>query len=268
MWEQRRILVLGSTYPNYSNKYKEVACTGGIDERTGEMVRLFPMPRRYLDEERKFSKWQWIEVDVRKHGSDPRPESYRVNLDSIRPDAVISSGRPQQRRAWLEQCPHLCRSLEDLRDRYDKDGTSLGIVRPRRIGNIKLEQKDQSDAAEWARKEQALLSQLELPGFDSLKPIDYIPVRFLVQWECEDDRCRGHEMGIMEWGLHELFRKLARDEANPLVVEQKVLQKMRQELSLDEKDVFFFLGNYRATLYQFGLLDTYSPPADPQLKLF
>ena len=49
-WKEKRILVLGMTYPAYSYKYVENVCTGGIDERTKKMVRIHPVPLRYLKE--------------------------------------------------------------------------------------------------------------------------------------------------------------------------------------------------------------------------
>ncbi len=60
-------------------------------------------------------------------------------------------------------------------------------------------------------------------------------------WACDDERCNGHEMGLEQWGIHELYRKLTNDPQrdkktvdaifkraaffNPLLIETASLQK-------------------------------------------
>jgi len=70
-------------------------------------------------------------------------------------------------------------------------------------------------------------------------------------------------MGVMQWGLHELYRKLEDDPDR----ERKVKDKMWTELDLSRRDVFFFLGNFRTTMWNFGLMDSYSPPRSSHLAL-
>ena len=57
-------------------------CTAGITEE-GEWIRLFPIPFRFLDDPKQFRKYDWIEAKVMKARSDPRAESYIVDVDSI-----------------------------------------------------------------------------------------------------------------------------------------------------------------------------------------
>jgi hypothetical protein len=45
--------------------------------------RLFPVPYRFLDADKRFAKYQRIEVDVIRASQDPRPESYNLNVDTI-----------------------------------------------------------------------------------------------------------------------------------------------------------------------------------------
>jgi hypothetical protein len=139
-WETIRVLILGTTYPSYSMKYSENACTGGLREDTLEMVRLHPIPHRYLQEESRFSAFQWIKVRVTKHLGDPRPESYRVDFTDIEAQEKISAGEFAVRRQYLERSPNLFGSLEELKERQKADGTSLGIVRPKEILGYRLEQ--------------------------------------------------------------------------------------------------------------------------------
>lgn len=65
-------------------------------------------------------------------------------------------------------------------------------------------------------------------------------------------------MHLHQWGIHELYRKLksARDRD----LERKVIDAMRRELDESARDVYLFLGNFRSVMYNFGLMDSYSPP--------
>lgn len=254
-WRERRILILGSTYPSHSSKYNETVCTGGIDEETGQMVRLRPVPMRYLQSDQKFTKFQWIRVMTSKDTSDPRPESLLIDPKSIVLGDVVKDHA--ERRAYLENSPHMIGSLEELKERQQQDSTSLGIVRPKDILDCYLTPRPAAERDEWERKENARLSQHKLFG-DPAKPLDFPEVEFTIRWICNWPNCQSHTMHILQWGLHELYRKLkaAKDPA----LEAKVIQKMQSELDEGKRDVFLFLGNFRAVMYNFGLMDSYSPP--------
>ena len=72
-YERRRFLIWGKTMPQLSSKYFETVCTGAVLE-DGKPIRLYPIPFRYLDDENKFKKYQWITADIRKDTHDTRPE--------------------------------------------------------------------------------------------------------------------------------------------------------------------------------------------------
>jgi len=87
-----RVLIFGKTYPEPSTKYLETVCTGGITE-DGRLIRLYPLSFRYLHEQVKFTKWQWIEVGLKKATDDPRPESFRPDETTIKPGAKVETKR-------------------------------------------------------------------------------------------------------------------------------------------------------------------------------
>lgn len=252
-WQSVRLLVLGMTYPSYSEKYTENVCTGAIREDNGEMVRIHPVPLRYLDDANRFKSFQWLNARVSRHSGDPRPESLRVHPDSIEPGDVVNN--IQERRRLIESSPHMCISVEDLHMKWKTSRTSLGIVRPKAITSVRLRPKADKDREEWHEHEQRALAQPSL--FDRPpKPLDFPEVKFEIGFACGDPRCTGHEMNILQWGLHELYRKLADDPKR----EEKVIDAMKKRLDLERKDVFFFLGNFRSTLFNFGLMDSFSAP--------
>lgn len=260
-WQTKRILVLGSTYPSHSKKYTEIACTGGIEEDTCKMIRLHPVPMRYLQAEQRFKKFQFIDVKVTRDDSDPRPESYRIDPNSIVLGEVVKNH--DVRRSYLDNSPHLIQSVEALKEKQLADGTSLGIIKPKDILDCGLEFRPESERNDWMLNEEARLAQDKLFG-DPVKPLDFPEARFMVQWTCDDPICAGHRMGIEQWGIHELYRKLKNEED----CEAKVIQQMQKQLDQWQRDVFLFLGNFRAIQYNFGLMDSYSAPAKDSSSLF
>ncbi len=262
-WQERRILILGITYPAYSSKYDELACTGGILEKTMEMVRLHPVPHRYLEAGSRFKAFQWIRAKVAEHSSDPRPESLRVQPDSIVTEESIPSKQPEERLRYIQGSPHMCKSLEELKLKQKSDGTSLGIIKPKEIIGCSLEQRSERERQEWYQKEKQVLGQTRLFG-DELKPIDFPDTKFKVHWECDDPGCETHTMGLLQWGLHELNRKYRSHPER----EDKVLSAMRTKLDQSKNEVYFFMGNFRSVMFNFGLMDSYSVPRQRQTSLF
>jgi len=260
-WQNKKILVLGTTYPSHSKSYNEIVCTGGIEGDTCRMVRLHPVPMRYMDADQRFKKFQWIEAKVQKHDNDPRPESYRIDPNSIELGEVVDNH--EIRRSYLENSPHLIGSLEALKEKQEEDGTSLGIIVPKDIMNCSLEYRPASERNDWMKSEEARLSQQHLFG-EVVKPLDFPEAKFMVEWQCNDARCATHNMGILQWGIHELYRKLKDDPK----CEEKVLNAMQKQLDQWERDVFMFLGNFRGIMYNFGLMDSYSAPARVTSSLF
>lgn len=263
-WQSKRILVLGMTYPSYSKKYVENACTGGIEEDSKRMVRIHPVPIRYLEEEHRFKKFQWITAKVQPHDVDPRPESLRIEPNSIEAGEVISPKDQDLRRRIVEGSPHFLRSVEDLKDRWESDKTSLGTISPKELLDLEVVEAPPGERDEWIQQEKALFAQTTM-GFERPpKRLDFPDLHFVVRWVCDDPRCQGHRMKLLQWGLHELARKLKRDPDR----KAKLREAMKRELNLEDRDVFLFLGNYRTKMFNFGLMDSFSPTKQDQLSLF
>lgn len=227
------------------------------------MIRIHPIPRRYMDV--RFKNFQWIRARVSKHPHDPRPESYRIDPESIELKNEIPSKKSEERRAILESSPHVFSSVEELKKAYETAQTSMGIVRPKRITNLRITMRSKSARAEWLETEKKMLAQRDLYERPPMR-IDFPEARFMVGWICDDKRCSGHEMGLEQWGLHELYRKY-RGRAD---CEDKVLSEMQRRLDDKKYDIFLFLGNFRGVMYNFGLMDSYNAKKvqpKPQLSL-
>ena len=263
MWEYKRLLILGMTYPVYSNTYVENVCTGALDEETNGLVRIHPIPRRHMEPGQRFKNFQWIRARVRRHPHDPRPESLRIEPESIEVEAEVPSRAAEERCQLLLNSPHCVDSVTELEESQREDGISLGILQPHEITRVYLRARSQREAEEWAEKEQRLMSQETLPFDRPLMRLDFPDTEFRVCWTCNDG-CKGHDMGLKTWGLHELWRRYRNREDG----REKVLDAMRKMLNLEERQVFLFLGSIRQRLYQFSLMDSYSAPRQRQVGLF
>lgn len=262
-----KILITVKTYPVPSKKYQEVVCTAGITE-DGEWVRLYPIDYRYLPPEAQYKKYQWIEIDLQSRGagSDQRKESYKPILENI-----VLLGEPLStakgwlaRREIVDKLPHL--TMRQYQALYDEDGTSLGIVRPSRILDMKVERRKQED---WDEGQQGILSQQRLFG-QSPKELAKIPYKFSYVFECEDSD-KPHNAMCEDWELGALFlnerKRLGSDEA----AAESVRRKFFDELCAPSKDTRFFVG----TIFPYNtwvVLGVFYPPktADQprQMSLF
>jgi hypothetical protein len=83
-WRVEEILVLAKAYPTPSTKYGETVCTAGVT-RSGEWIRLYPITFRDLPFDKRYEKFQWIKARITSAKEKlSRPESYKVDLDSIK----------------------------------------------------------------------------------------------------------------------------------------------------------------------------------------
>ena len=63
-------------------RYAETSCVAGITE-AGQLIRLYPVPFRFISDEQQFKKWQWIEARIQTASNDRRSESHKVFVDTI-----------------------------------------------------------------------------------------------------------------------------------------------------------------------------------------
>jgi len=95
-----KVLITVKTYPAISKKYEELVCTAGFRE-DGTWIRIYPIQFRKKSYNEQYSKYEWIEVDLVKNTSDPRPESFRpVSHDTeiIRVGEIKADGN-----TWIER---------------------------------------------------------------------------------------------------------------------------------------------------------------------
>jgi len=245
-------------YPLPSRGYQELVCTAGITDG-GEWVRLYPIDYRYRPLTQQFRKYQWIEVGLhpRGRGNDARKESRQPSLESIRilGPFLDTANDWAKRREIIDPLPH--HTVNQLRALYNTSRTSLGIVRPTRVLDLKIEPTETLWKQEW----QALFDQMTLFG-PSQKPLRKIPYKFKFIFECSDSK-RKHPAMIEDWELGTLFLKEAERLGSDEAAAQSVKNKYLGELCRADKDTRFYIG----TTFPFNswvILGVFWPP---KLKL-
>lgn len=274
-WERRRILIWGKTRPELSKTYREIVCTGGVFADTKRLVRLYPIPLRYMDDEQVFRKYQWVEAYVTKSTSDPRPESYKIRADGITTleTIVTKSGNWDARAEWIMQPENIFQSVEALQERQSIDHTSLGLVKPELVTGITVESVSREEHLGFWKKYQDSLRQMDLPldinDKRDVKPLRPAEVRFKIQFRCADERCqRGHSFSVLDWELDALYFGARQRGDSPEVATDKVIDKLRNEVCSDDKDLHFFLGNISNHPQIFTIVGLWWPKKKYQLGLF
>ncbi len=126
-YQKRRVCVLVKAYPQPSQKYEETVCVAAVTE-DHQLVRLYPIRFRHLPEEKRFNRFDWIEVEMTRALDDPRPESFKVKEDTIQIVRRSDKQSLEDRvRLWKAS---VVESLDLLKTQQHDTKRSLGIVRP------------------------------------------------------------------------------------------------------------------------------------------
>jgi hypothetical protein len=265
-WERRRILIWGKTRPELSTAHKETVCTGGVFEDTKQFVRLYPIPLRYLEGDTIFKKYQWIEADVRKAIKDARPESYNIRPDTIAVGEPIPTVRGDwsRRAEWILRPDHTFRSVEALQATRERNGTSIGMVRPLLVRDYRAEAYSESERRDFWGKYRSILAQQDLPfeneGERAIKPLPPPEYRFQLVFRCDDPDCiRDHVFTVFDWEIDALYNRLRRNGDSEEAACEKVVTRLRDEVCAEDKDTLFFLGNIAGHPHRFTIVGLWYP---------
>ena len=232
---KKKLLIVVKSYPLPSNKYNELVCTAAVDE-TGQFHRLYPVSYRYMPWDQWYAKYQWVEVELKRNPTDPRPESYRPeDATFVKIGAPLSTENGswnERRRYVLAQGAQTMCALEQQSQRVK----SLGIVRPLTVKRMLSEPTDREWKSRWVKN----LDQLKL--FEpERKRLEKIPYKFSYEFLCEEPGCRGHRMMIEDWEVGQLYLKMRDLYDEPTAVD-KVKQKFFTQMCAATRDTHFFVG--------------------------
>ena len=260
MYEKRKALIVVRTYPTPAQKGIEVSCTAAVTD-DAKWLRLFPVPYRLLESEKKFRKYQWIEVEVIK-ASDPRPESHKIRPQSISvvSDVLSTDNAWRRRKDILDPLKGHC--LCCLKSRRDEYGfPTLGFIRPKEINRLVI----RKTRADWTPEQKALLGQGNLFEDAPAKELQKIPYTFLYEFRCDHPECNGHTLSCTDWEMSESWRKWKDQYGKDW--EAAFRQRYEQEF-LSDKDLHFFVGTVNAHPKEWIIVGLFYPPKFPPLPLF
>jgi hypothetical protein len=252
--ETKKILITVKAYPNPSKTYEETVCVAGIDIDTGKWMRLYPVPYRDLDEGKKFAKYTVIQVKTGKPKSDSRPESHKVDIDSIKILEHYDTKDKWARRKAIV-LPTVDKSMCEILHKSEDEGKSLGVFKPKDIDFV-WEKAASKDAE--ARK--ACYAQLSFFN-QKKKEVEGLPHCFRYRFKCNNEPdCPGHDYPIIDWEIGQAYR----DWRHKYKPEELLLSKIRERwLTLNcspKNDVYFFVGNQNRFRKNFMILGVFYPP--------
>ncbi|MFH1410293.1 MAG: hypothetical protein ABIG80_01900 [Patescibacteria group bacterium] len=269
-----RLLILVKTYPTLSTKYDELVCTAGMKEDS-TWIRIYPIPFRKLYFDKKYAKYQWIECELERNKSDFRPETYRPNLDTLKPCEKIEtdkSGRWRDRRKLVLKNVHqnMPQLIADARNKSKY--TSLAVFKPKKIIEFITEPVEREWDMQKLKKIEQNSEQLNLfkEKDNPFKLVNKLPFKF--SYVFEDINGTKSKLMIEGWEIGALYwKELGRYEGDEDRACESVRKKYFENFA-KTKDTHFFLGTTRehhlVGKNPFIIIGVFYPKADDQLELF
>lgn len=256
-----RVVITVKTYPNPSTEYLETVCVAGVrvDVDPPVWVRLYPIPFRLLDKDKRFSKYEVLAVDTSPQVRDRRPESLRPRLDSIQTVGTLASWA--QRRGAIGQLIGATTTCELNHGVELAKGSapSLGCVRPADVGRVYVKRCRPWTDDVLRKAALAADGTLFSPGVTPLRPPPF-EIRF--PYRCESSGCPGHDQKTMDWEAGWAAVLWSQREGRA-AAERMAVQKWGSLVSAD-KDPAFFLGNQFQHPGSFSILGNWWPVREPE----
>ena len=251
-WVRKKVLIVVRTYPTPARRGVEVSCTAAITEE-GEWIRLFPVPYRFLTSDRRFRKYQWVEVDMRK-SSDPRPESYEINPDSINilKEPIPTTNQWGLRKEVLFPLKAHCLCCLD-RTRKVEGSPTLGLFKPKQITGFYIEEDDPN----WSPAEMERLSQYSMFEDAPSSPLEKIPFKFYYRFLCQDSSCNGHRLSCTDWELGQSYRQWRKRYGAGW---ENEFRKTYETSMILQRDTHFYVGTLRFHPNRWIIVGLFYPP--------
>lgn len=219
-------IVIIKAAPQVGQRHGETVCCAGID-LYGHWLRLYPVSFRALEGGQKFGRWDRIKFKWRRPNDDPRPESRRVDQQSIE---IVGDLKSSERGKFLAN------SIVTSLSREREAGRSLALLKPE-ILEFKSERKSQSDINTEVRRFDELRAQADLFA-KQVTPYQPCPYRFKYRYRNDD----GERLGTcQDWEIEATFFNWSR-----LYGEVKALSKMERVFGEDypKKGMLLAMGTH------------------------
>ncbi len=243
-----KVLITVKTYPLPSSDHGEVVCTAGLLEN-GKWVRMYPISSNMYDD-KKYPKYCWVQLDLVKHPSDFRIESYMPKQGLDEPLHFIN--RIGTDDYWAARKEYVYKevftSISELISLSKSENRSLGTLKPLKIIDFLIDKTEREWKPQWVEKLKQL-RMFDLGDDGEAKPrriIRKVPYVFKYKFLSEGDS-KPREMSIHDWEIGTLFwNSLRQADGDEEVAKSLVRQKYFDDF-VSQKDILLFLG----TTYEF-----------------
>jgi hypothetical protein len=240
------VLISVKTYPLPSSKYGELVCTAGFLP-DGKWIRLYPIPFRTLSYDDRYSKYQWITLDLIRKVDDFRPESYqpKFGIEKIKIGEMVTTGK---NRDWTERKKYVLRevftSMTDIIQLAKSDERkSLATLKPQEIIDFIIEDDKRDWKQKWKDQQlQYSLFDLDEKGEGKTRNIvAKVPYKYSYRFITAGDT-KPRTLMIEDWEIGMLYWNcLERCHGNEKQANDLVKKKYFDEFCA-KKDIYFFLG--------------------------
>jgi hypothetical protein len=220
-------IILVKASPQVGKKHGETVCCAGVND-AGEWVRLYPVTFRTLDQASQFRRWDRIRFRWQKPKDDSRPESLRVDHQSIE---IIGELKQKERLNFLSRLE--VTSINKIRG----EGRTLALLRPRDL-KFSIEKKSDDIFSEEKKKFAEFAAQADLFNSSPLIPYEPCPYVFKYSYVTDDGERTGT---CQDWETDATFYNWSRHYG-----EQKALENMQRVFGEEypNKGMVFAMGTH------------------------
>lgn len=236
------------------------------------------MPFRLRNDDQKYPKYTWVEVNAERNTSDFRPESYRPDISTLVVEPKPKKVNWDERRRVIFKNKQIYTNLQTLiHEAKSPSRTSLAVFKPTKILDFVIEPDDR----DWDPKKLAIL-QSQSQQLNLFKTIEEIEEEFRVvqkvpykfSYRFEDDSGKQSKMMVEDWEIGMLYRHcLCRAGNDEAVATAKVKEKYLDTFL--KRDLYFFLGTtkqfHNVAPNPFIIIGVFYPPIpspNQQMSLF
>ena len=220
-------IILVKASPQVGKKHGETVCCAGVND-AGEWVRLYPVTFRTLDQAKQFRRWDRIRFRWKKPDDDPRPESMRVDHQSIE---MIGELKQKERLNFLQRL-----EVSSI-NKVKAEGKTLALLRPRDL-KFSIEKKSDDALVEERKKFAESAAQADMFNSSALIPYEPCPYVFKYSYVTDDGERTGT---CQDWETDATFYNWSRHYG-----EQKALENMQRVFGEEypSKGMVFAMGTH------------------------
>jgi len=245
--KKAEVLITVKTYPLPSSKYEELVCTAGF-LRDGKWIRIYPIPFRSLPYGNRFSKYQWIKLDLIRNKKDFRPESYRPIGEANNSIELLEHWVTKNKDGWQKRKEIALKEVVTnfgalIKEAYSESKTSLATVKPIEIIDFEIKQ----DTRDWKQQWQAYYDQYDMFEIDESgenklrEKLQKVPYKYYYHFLTEGD-AKPRRIMIEDWEIGALYWNSLKSTEGDEVEANKLVKKKYFETFLSSKDLYLFVG--------------------------